>query len=91
MTRATSLVVNREDYFKNTGSKYLHFFMPYSNQLNLLNIDNADQGITSWKTVRLNKGSTSSFYKSIITPNGRIYLIGGSDKGVKFNTIYRYD
>jgi hypothetical protein len=59
--------------------------------LNILNIENVEKGVINWKTIRLNKGNTSSFYKSIIIPDGRIYLIGGSDKGVKYNTIYRYD
>lgn len=37
------------------------------------------------------KQDLPSFFKSIITPEGRIYLTGGSRNGVKLNNIYRYD
>lgn len=43
--------------------------------INQLNSDNV-----KWKTVKLAmNGEIPSFYKSIITPSGEIYLIGGVD------------
>lgn len=92
MYRPTSLTIRADDYFKDTGSKYMHFFIPFSNQLKILTINNAEQENPNWKTVRLNlKHELPSFYKSIITPEGQIYLTGGSDKGNKLGAIYRYN
>lgn len=92
VARATSLAIRSPDFFGDTGSKYLHFFVPFSTELKLLKIDNIEQGITNWKTARLHiKNELPSFFKSIIVPDGRIYLTGGSDKGAKLSSIYRYD
>lgn len=62
------------DYFgQGCVNKYLHFFIPASKELKLLNLE-AMQGNNSnagWATVQFKaKNDVPCFFKSIITPNG---------------------
>lgn len=69
ITRPGALSVRAPEYFKETGSKYLHFFVPFSKELKLLTVENANLNSTTWRTVKLNiKNDIPSFAKSIITP-----------------------
>ena len=68
--------------------KYLHFFQNDESCLHLLDLGLGSQ----FKAIKLDIGfKIPFFHKSISTPNGDLYLIGGSIPSVKSIKIYKYD
>lgn len=73
------LTVSKENYFTGTHSQYLHYFIPNTNKLKLLHLDQLGEN-SKFRTIKLAmNGQIPSFYKSIISPSGEIFLIGGVD------------
>lgn len=73
------IAITQRNYFnEDCRQKNLHFFIPSSKELKLLDIETA-QSNSSWKSINFkSKQDLPCFFKSIITPNGDIYLTGGS-------------
>ena len=70
--------------------KFLHFFQNDENILHYLDLEESE----SFQAINLNINfNIPDFHKSIATPNGDIYVIGGSlgDNGLKSQKIYKYD
>jgi hypothetical protein len=81
--------VSCSDYFRaDCKNKLLHFFIPCSQELKLLRLEDVSHG--NWKTVNFKAASAlPSYFKSLITPNGDIYLTGGSDGKHSFTQARR--
>lgn len=82
------------DYFDSkTPQKYLHFFEPDSKFLYLLNIEDVNQN-PEFSRIPLNINfKIPRFHKSLITPKGNIYLLGGTsvEDNKKIPNIYLYN
>jgi hypothetical protein len=70
--------ITQPNYFcESCPDKNLHFFIPASRELKLLDIDKV---WSPWKSITFKaKLDLPSFFKSIVTPTGDIYLTGGSE------------
>lgn len=63
-------------FAKESKRKYLHFFQNDDNYLHILDLNKPG---AEFQTIRLEIGfKIPYFHKSISTPNGDLYLIGGS-------------
>jgi hypothetical protein len=73
-----SIRITGRDYFRaECKNKLLHFFIPCSQELKVLRVEEARAG--SWSTINFKSANElPSYFKSIITPAGEIYLTGGS-------------
>lgn len=68
----------REYFAPECRSKLLHFFIPCSFELKVLRVEEAEQG--NWKSLVFKaKHELPCYFKSIITPNGEIFLTGGAE------------
>lgn len=85
------------DYFEpNTQKKYLHFFQNHENRFHYIDIGSLTKNSAPiFETIDLNLNfKIPSFHKSIVTPNGDIYVVGGcdaDDQSKKLPTTYQYD
>jgi hypothetical protein len=67
----------RDYYRSDCRNKLLHFFIPCSQELKVLRLEEARGG--SWSTLNFKSDrELPSYFKSIVTPAGDIYLTGGS-------------
>jgi hypothetical protein len=76
LTEGGPIPITQPNYFHEAcTNKNLHFFVPGSRDLKLLDIEKAG---SPWVTVNfMARQDLPSFFKSIITPTGDIYLTGG--------------
>lgn len=72
--------ITQKNYFsEDCRHKHLHFFIPSSKELKILDIEGAHVN-SNWKSITFkSKQNLPCFFKSIITPQGDIYLTGGSE------------
>ncbi|KRX01533.1 hypothetical protein PPERSA_01436 [Pseudocohnilembus persalinus] len=92
-TNKTQLEVNLKDYFlPDCQRKYLHFFVQEEDCTKLYYCD-VEQDKTRYQEIKLGPDQFApDFHKSIILPNGDIYLIGGTSlSGQKSNQISKFD
>ncbi len=85
--------VNSKNFFTQ-GSKFLHFFQPedQGGYLYVLDISKGVQGHQFLKIALEQQMPIPSFHKSIATPLGEIYLIGGRlQSGKKSDEVYSFD
>ena len=70
--------------------KYLHFFQNDENILQYLDLESED---TNFSSIDLDiTFKVPQFHKSIATPSGDLYLVGGSlSNNLKSQKIYKYD
>lgn len=74
-----SIAISEPNYFDDKcGHKNLHYFIPSSKELKILNIDQAISGSTWRSAVFKAKTELTCFFQSIVIPNGDIYVTGGS-------------
>jgi hypothetical protein len=87
-----------QDYFdSNCQTKYLHFFQNHENRLHFLDVEDlaTTRNGPAPQSVELDISfSIPPFHKSIVTPKGDIFLVGGSDSDNskrKLRTTYYFD
>ena len=89
--------ISRNDYFdKECKRNYLHYFEEQSKNLHLLNIEDYSNHIKSFSTIEMDIDFlVPDYHRSISTPNGDIYLIGGEMTLSEFkpttNSVFTYD
>ena len=89
--------MNSSDYFDiGCKHKYLHFFQDNSKKLHLLNISNLGQQNLTFEEINLEINfRIPVWHRSVITPEGTIFLTGGSAPAIKLennsNRVYQYD
>lgn len=77
------------DYYNNEAEKPLHFFQKSKRILYVADLQNKDLNFKKYNL----KNEVPGFFKSISTPDGSIYLIGGQmaeNFHNKLNEIYRF-
>lgn len=87
-------LINMPDYFEPKNlTKFLHFFESNSKNLYLLNVETINHSSEFMKTTLNIPFKIPRFHKSIITPKGIIYLLGGTspETNKKTANIYVYD
>ena len=93
LTRDPDFPISIPDYLEPKSQKFLHFFQNDSKFLYLLNIEELNQN-AAFNQIPLNiPFKIPHFHKSIISPKGNIYLVGGTslEQNKKISNIYLYD
>ena len=92
--RIPEFKINIPDYFDSrTKKKYLHFFPNGQKLLYLLNLEKISSS-SSFEIIEMDIDfSVPRFHKSLITPDGTIFLLGGTstDSNRKNEDIFFYD
>lgn len=85
------------DYFEaNCPKKFLHFFQSHENRFHYIDLTRISPNTKpQFESVDLNINfNIPAFHKSIVIPNGDIYVVGGcdgEDPNKKMNTTFLYD